>query len=344
MRAVVFDGFGELPEVRSVPDPAPPRDAAVIRVAATGLCRSDWHGWRGQDPDIVPPHVPGHEFAGDVVAVGAGVRRWRGGERVTAPFICACGGCTACLAGQQQVCERQTQPGFTHWGSFAEFVVVRQADINLVPLPGDLAHAAAASLGCRFATAFRAVVAQGRARPGEWVAVYGCGGVGLSALLVAAAAGARTIAVDVAPPALEMARRCGASAVVLAGTDAADDPAAAVRELTGGGAHLAIDALGSAGTCAAAIASLRLRGRHVQVGLLPSPTAIPMNLVIARELEILGSHGMPAHAYPELLRLVTAGVLRPGDLVTGALTLDEAPAALAALDGPTPPGIRLIHP
>lgn len=340
VRAMVFEEFGRPPEVRDVPDPAPPPDGAVIRVAATGLCRSDWHGWRGHDPDIVPPHVPGHEFAGDVVAVGAEVRRWRGGERVTAPFVCACGNCAACFAGQQQVCERQTQPGFTHWGSFAEHVVVRHADLNLVPLPDELDYDAAASLGCRFATAFRAVVAQGAARPGEWVAVFGCGGVGLSALLIAAAAGARTIAVDVSPAALELARGLGAVAV-----SAGDgDPAGAVRELTGGGAHVAIDALGSPATCAAAIASLRIRGRHVQVGLLPEPTAVPMNLVIARELTVLGSHGMPAHDYPELLRLITAGVLRPGDLVTGALTLDEAPAALMAMDGPTPPGIRLIRP
>ncbi len=352
----MFEDFGQPPRVRAVPDPVPPPDGAVIRVAATGLCRSDWHGWRGHDPDIVLPHVPGHEFAGEVAAVGAEVRGWRPGDRVTAPFVCACGRCPACLAGQQQVCERQTQPGFTHWGSFAEYVVVREADINLVRLPDDLDHDAAASLGCRFATAFRAVVAQGRARPGEWVAVYGCGGVGLSALLIAAAAGARTVAVDVSPAALDLARRCGATAVVNGSAAAAaagggvGDAAtgsgvvAAVREVTGGGAHLSIDALGSAATCAASVASLRVRGRHVQVGLLPSPTAVPMHLVIARELEILGSHGMPAHAYPEMLRLITDGRLRPGDLVTGGLTLEEAPAALMAVDGPTPPGIRLIRP
>ncbi|PWU45669.1 alcohol dehydrogenase, partial [Micromonospora sp. S4605] len=176
MRAVIFDEFGARPEVRDVPDPVAPPGSAVIRVEATGLCRSDWHGWQGHDPDIRPPHVPGHEFAGVVSAVGAGVRGWRVGDRVTAPFVCACGRCPACLAGDQQVCERQTQPGFTHWGSFAEYVAVHDAEVNLVRLPDDLDYPAAAALGCRFATAFRAVVGQGRVAAGEWVAVHGCGG------------------------------------------------------------------------------------------------------------------------------------------------------------------------
>lgn len=211
MRAVIFDEFGAAPQVRDVPDPVPPPGGAVVRVAATGLCRSDWHGWRGHDPDITLPHVPGHEFAGVVHATGAGVRGWRPGDRVTAPFVCACGRCPSCLAGDQQVCERQTQPGFTHWGSFAEYVVVRDADVNLVRLPDELDYPAAAALGCRFATAFRAVVTQGRVAAGEWVSVYGCGGVGLSAVMIAVACGARVVAVDVSPGALELARGFGAA-------------------------------------------------------------------------------------------------------------------------------------
>ncbi|MFB6392134.1 alcohol dehydrogenase catalytic domain-containing protein [Polymorphospora lycopeni] len=348
MRAVVFDEFGVRPEVRTVADPVPPPGGAVVRVLATGLCRSDWHGWRGHDPDIRLPHVPGHEFAGVVEAVGAGVTGWRPGARVTAPFVCACGRCPACLAGDQQVCERQTQPGFTHWGSFAEYVVVRDADVNLVGLPDGIDFPAAAALGCRFATSFRAVVQQGRVAAGEWVAVLGCGGVGLSAVMIAAAAGARVVAVDVAPAALDLARRLGAAEVVAAaGLAGPDEVAAAVRDRTGGGAHLSLDALGSVDTCVASIAGLRRRGRHVQVGLLPPALgrpAVPMELVIAYELEVLGSHGMAAHAYPGLLGLIGAGRLRPADLVTGTLGLADAPAALAAMEGPTPAGVRLVDP
>ncbi|MFY1616351.1 zinc-dependent alcohol dehydrogenase family protein [Micromonospora sp. WMMD736] len=348
MRAVIFDEFGARPEVRDVPDPVPPPAGAVIRVEATGLCRSDWHGWQGHDPDVRLPHVPGHEFAGVVTAVGGGVRGWRPGDRVTVPFVCACGQCPSCFSGDQQVCERQTQPGFTHWGSFAEYVAVQHADVNLVRLPDEVGYPAAAALGCRFATAFRAVVVQGRVAAGEWVAVHGCGGVGLSAVMIAAACGARVVAVDVAPGALELARRFGA-AVCLDGA-ARTGPgavAAAVREVTGGGAHLSLDALGSHTTCTASIESLRRRGRHVQVGLLPAaqgrPT-LPMDLVIAYELELRGSHGMAAHAYPELLRLVTAGVLRPTELITRTIGLADVPDALAEMDRAAPGGMCIVRP
>jgi len=343
VRAVVFDDFGVVPEVREVPDPTPPPGGAVIEVLATGLCRSDWHGWKGHDPDVRPPHVPGHEFAGTVAAVGDGVVRWRAGDRVTAPFVCACGSCASCLAGDHQVCERQTQPGFTHWGSFARYVAVRHADVNLVRLPDALGYPGAAALGCRFATAFRAVVAQGRVAAGEWLAVHGCGGVGLSAVMIGAACGARVVALDVAEAALESARRFGAAVCI----SAVPDPAAAVREATGGGAHVSIDALGSPQTCVASVSCLRRRGRHVQVGLMPPAAGqpvLPLDRVIGYELELRGSHGMPAHAYPQMLRLVAAGALRPDLLVAQTIGLDAVPAALASMDRPGPGGITLIDP
>jgi alcohol dehydrogenase len=342
MRAVIYDRFGEAPTLREVPDPAPPPGGVVIAVRATGLCRSDWHGWEGRDPDIRPPHVPGHEFAGVIAAVGTGVSNWRAGERVTVPFVCACGTCPACLAGDQQVCHRQEQPGFTHWGSFADLVVVQHAEVNLVRLPGGVSFASAAALGCRFATAYRAVLAQGRVTAGDWVAVHGCGGVGLSAVMIAVAAGARVVAVDVKPAALAMAARLGAAVSIDAGATA--DVPAAVRAATGGGAHVSLDALGSQETVTASIEGLRRRGRHIQVGVLPGRPTVPFDRVLGYELEILGSHGMAAHAYEKMLLLVESGVLRPAELVTGELPLSDAPAALAAMDGPTPPGIRVIVP
>ncbi|GLW93529.1 zinc-dependent alcohol dehydrogenase family protein [Actinokineospora globicatena] len=342
MRAVVFEEFGEDPRVEVVPDPAPSARGVVIRVAATGLCRSDWHGWIGHDPDIRLPHVPGHELAGTVAAVGAGVTRWREGDRVTVPFVCACGRCPSCAAGDQQVCERQTQPGFTHWGSFAEYVAVEDAEVNLIGLAGDMPFATAAGLGCRVATAFRAVIAQGRVKPGEWVAVHGCGGVGLSAVAVAAAAGARVIAVDISFAALEMAAALGAVASLNPVTTV--DIPAAITELTSGGAHLSLDALGSPATCAASITSLRRRGRHVQVGLLPKDPPVPMSRVIAHELELLGSHGMPAHAYPEMMSMVATGTLRPDLLITRTIGLDEAPTALTAMGNTPGNGVTMIEP
>lgn len=343
MRAVVYEAFGVPPALCDVPDPDPPPGGVVVRVEATGLCRSDWHGWMGHDPGIRLPHVPGHELAGTVAAVGAGVAGWRAGDRVTAPFVCACGSCGQCRSGNQQVCDRQTQPGFTHWGSFADYVALDFAGVNLVRLPDGMDFVTAASLGCRFGTAWRAVLAQGRAAPGEWVAVHGCGGLGLAAVMIAVTAGARVVAVDVNPAALNLARDVGAATTVAAGT--VPDVAAAVREATGGGAHLSLDALGSPQTCRGSVESLRKRGRHVQVGLLPAAggqPAIPMERVIADELHIVGSHGLQAHEYPGMLAAIAAGRLHPERLVTRRISLAEAGIALAAMGNSSQPGVTVI--
>ncbi|HEX5287250.1 MAG TPA: zinc-dependent alcohol dehydrogenase family protein [Streptosporangiaceae bacterium] len=331
MKAVVYSRYGAAPVLTQAADPACPADGVVIAVGATGVCRSDWHAWKGRDP-VALPHIGGHEFAGVVVTAGPEVQRWHAGDRVTVPFACGCGRCEHCLAGDAQVCPWQTQPGFTGPGSFAEFVAVHAADANLVALPASLDFVTAACLGCRFATAFRAVTAHGRVRPGDWLAVHGCGGVGLSAVMIGAALGARVLAVDVSAAALARARELGAEAAVDAGTDGA---ASAIEEITGGGAHVSIDALGSPALAADSVTCLRRRGRHVQVGLLPGgPVPLPMNLVIARELEIYGSHGMAARDYPAMLRMVADGTLRPGQLVGEVIELGQVGQALAAMDEP----------
>lgn len=345
MRAVAFTEFGGPLKVVRMDVPVPPPHGAVIEVKATGVCRSDWHGWQGHDPDVRLPHVPGHEFAGVVAAVGDQVTAWRPGDRVTVPFVCACGACAACRSGDHQVCEHQTQPGFTHHGSFAEFVRIDHADVNLVRLPDDLDFVAAAALGCRFATAFRALQAHGQVHHDQWVAVHGCGGVGLSAVMIATALGARVAAIDVSPEALALAEELGAVTTI----DSRDVPdvGARVVELTNGGAHVSIDAFGSEATAAASIESLRRRGRHVQVGLLPEALGrprLPMARVVWLELSLHGSHGMAAHEYAPMLEMVADGSLRPQLLVRDVINLDDAPAALAAMSGATAPGTRVIVP
>jgi alcohol dehydrogenase len=329
MKAAVYSEFQGPVEIQTVDEPRPGENGAVLRVGATGVCRSDWHGWMGHDPDITLPHVPGHEIAGTVEAVGSGVRNFRAGDRVTLPFVCGCGNCPQCASGNQQVCDFQFQPGFTHWGSYAEYVAVEHADINLVELPDEIDFVTAASLGCRFATSFRAIVDQGGVLPGQWVAVHGCGGVGLSAVMIASALDAQVVAIDISAGALELAARAGATELIDASKGL--PVVEAVKEITGGGAHLSIDAFGSVGTCRDSIANLRKRGRHVQVGLMAGADrhpAIPMELVIANELEIVGSHGMQAHRYEQMLAMIGGGKLKPQDLVGQTVDLERAAAAL----------------
>ena len=340
MRAVLFHEFRRPPEVAQVPDPACPDDGVVVRVEATGLCRSDWHGWQGHDAGITLPHVPGHELAGEVVATGTGVRHWKAGDRVTTPFVLACGTCAPCTRGDQQVCDRQLQPGFTQWGSWAELVALPRADANLVRVPDGVSTDVAAGLGCRFGTAYRAVAEVARVEAGETVVVHGCGGVGLSAVMIAVARGARVLAVDLSGESLALAQDLGAEPVP-AGAD--------LRTLTGGGADVSLDAVGSRSTMAASIACLRPRGRHVQVGLLAGADARPrvdMGDVVARELRVLGSHGLSARSYPALLALVTDGTLDPGRLVRDRIGLDEAAARLPGLSAPGSGagGVTIIRP
>ena len=343
MRAVVFEEFRKPLTIKGLPDPKPGPQGLVIRVKATGLCRSDWHGWMGHDPDIKLPHVPGHELAGVVEEVGTEVRRWKPGDRVTLPFVCGCGVCPQCVSGNHQVCDHQFQPGFTHWGSFAELVAVDYADINVVRLPEEIDFVTAASLGCRFVTSFRAVVDQGRVAAGQWVVVHGCGGVGLSAIMIASAAGANVVAVDIAEDKLALARELGAAVTVNAAESR--DVVEAVVEITG--------------RRRAPVYRRSRQPRHLlQLDLVPaqarqarsgrpharraSRPAIPMDRVIARELEILGSHGIQAHRYPLLFEMIKSGRLRPELLVGRTISLEESLTALVEMDRFNAKGVTVI--
>ena len=343
MKAVVFEKFAQMPVIQNVADPTPASHGVVIKVEATGVCRSDWHCWQGHDTDVVVPHVPGHEFAGIVEAVGKDVKRFKSGDRVTVPFINACGSCPECHSGNHQVCGNQTQPGFTHWGSFAQYTTVDQADVNLVALPEHLDFVTAASLGCRFVTSFRAVVDQGKVSAGQWVAVHGCGGVGLSAVMIASALGANVIAVDLQDDKLALAKQVGA-AVTLNASQVASLPEA-IREITQGGAHVSMDALGHSVTCVNSVQSLRKLGKHIQVGLLMAEhatPAIPMGRVIGDELEIIGSHGMQAFRYDAMLSMMMSGKLKPEKLLGRTISLAESIEALTTLDTSNTAGVTVI--
>lgn len=333
MKAVLFEAFNQRPKLVNLPDPTPEPHGVVLKVEATGVCRSDWHGWVGHDADIVLPHVPGHELAGVIVATGKDVTKWKEGDRVTVPFVGGCGSCPECHAGHQQVCHHQFQPGFTHWGSFAEFVSIHKADLNLVALPEAMDYATAASLGCRFVTSFRAVVDQGKVSAGQWVAVHGCGGVGLAAIMIANALGANVVAVDIAEDKLALAKRLGAAVTI--NSKSVANVAEAVIDVTSGGAHVSLDALGHPETCFNSVLNLRRRGKHVQVGLMlgdHSTPVVPMSRIVAHELEILGSHGMQAHRYDVMMSMILSGKLKLEQLVGKRISLEESIDALVSMD------------
>jgi alcohol dehydrogenase len=344
MKAAIYREFKGPINIETVSDPSPSSKGVVIRVKATGLCLSDWHGWMGNDADIKLPHVPGHELAGVIEAIGKDVGLWKVGDRVTMPFVCGCGSCPPCSSGNHQICDHQFQPGFTHWGSFAKYVAIEYADVNLVRLPEEIDFVTAASLGCRFATSFRAIAHQGNVTAGQWLAVHGCGGIGLSAVMIASALGANVIAIDINQDKLDFAKSIGAIKSVNA-TDV-DDVIENIRDITNGGAHVSIDALGSPITCFNSIANLRKQGKHIQVGILPEShkhPKIPMADVIANELEILGSHGMQAYKYQEMLAMIKSGKLQPKKLIGKTISLEESLNQLPKMDQFSGIGVTIIN-
>ena len=341
MEAIRFEQFGGTLSLVKVANPRAIAKSVVIKVMATGLCRSDWHAWMGHDTGITLPHIPGHEFAGVIVEIGSEVQNFQVGDRVTVPFVCGCGICNYCLRGDAQVCPFQTQPGFTHFGSFAQDVEIHNADFNLVRLPDELSFESAASLGCRFATSFRGLVDRAKVQVDDFVAIIGCGGVGLSAIMNAKAFGARTIAVDISDLALAKAKAIGADFIINSGKS---DALVEILTLTGDGADIAIDALGSEATSTLGILALRRRGKYLQLGLLPSESgksSIPMARAIAYELDLLGSHGMAAVDYPRLLEMVSNGKLRPDLLIEERISFADIPEALANFANRTVSGITI---
>lgn len=345
MRAALFETFGSPLLVQDLPEPACPPDGVVVEVKACGVCRSDWHAWMGADPDVSAPHVPGHEFAGTVCEVGANCIRFKIGQRVTAPFILACGQCKDCLGGDPTVCADQHVLGFSSFGAFAEFVAVPRADFNLIAIPESINFVQAAGMGCRVTTAFRALIDRAQLAPGEWLAVHGCGGVGLSAIRIAAAIGAPVLAIDPSADALALAKSSGATCTM--NPSSVNDVGAAVRDITDGGAHVSIDAVGTTDAFHNSLNSLRRSGRHVQIGMPTErhaePTVKLLELVYARQLTLFGTRGIAASRFPALLRMITADRLSLGGLVTKHIGLDEAGAALTAMTDYESAGVRVIN-
>ncbi len=344
MRAALLTEFHAPVTVGTVPFPDCPVDGVVIEVRACGVCRSDLHTVNGADPTLALPHVMGHEFAGVVAEVGPQCYGFSVGDRVTAPFVLGCGRCATCLGGSPTACDRQRLIGFTQWGAFAERLAVPHADFNLVRLPDAVDFAAAAGMGCRVTTAWRGIHDRAALREGEWLAVHGCGGIGLSAIMLARVLGARVVAIDVSDAALDKARELGADYTINA--RGLSDVGDAVRTITGGGAHVSIDAMGISSTFDNSLRSLRTLGRHVQIGM---PTGehttveLPLlELVYSRQLALFGMRGLGAAGFSDLLAMAADGRLDLSQLVTERLPLDELQGVLERLEAGTLTGIALV--
>lgn len=348
MKALVLEELKKPMVVKEMPDPECTANGVIIRVEANGVCRSDWHAWMG-DWDwlgiVLPtPHVLGHEFSGVVEEVGKDVVNFKKGDRVIVPFTLGDGTCPYCQSGHHNICENILMPGFTSWGGFGRYTHIPNADTNLIKLPEGISFTEAAGMGCRFMTAFHGVTDQAQVRPGEWVAVHGCGGVGLSAIQIATAMGANVIAVDIGEDKLEFARKMGAVATINAGKESAPD---AIKELTKGGAHVSIDALGITPTCQSSIMSLRKRGRHLQIGLTSREEQgmipVPIDLIVQFELQMVGSLGMQPSRYPYMLEMVEKGRLNPGGLITNTISLNEVPGVLEQMSSFSNLGVTVVN-
>jgi len=340
MRAAVMRNYNADLSLEDVGDPDCPDDGVVLKVIACGVCRSDWHGWTGEHPRVKPPQIPGHEYCGEVVAAGANAI-YKMGDKLIAPFILACGTCPNCRSGEQNTCTDQRLPGFIEPGAFAEYLAVPR-DHNLSVLPETMSPTLAAGLGCRVTTAWWALTGRAAVKPGEWLAVHGTGGIGLSAMLLGKALGARVVVVDIVEEKLEHAKSLGADAAVNASNGGTVE---AIKDITGGGAHVSIEALGLPVTTNASLECLRPLGRHVQVGMPVGHTAfmdINMSAVYLGNLSVYGSRGMPNRAYPPLFNLVESGAVDLSPLIAREIPLSGASAELFAFNGPTSPGVAVI--
>ncbi len=347
MRAAVMTAFREPLEVQELPDPTPGPNDAVVRVEGCGICRSDWHVWQGDwtwvGVEVQLPLVLGHEFGGVVEAVGEQVQQVKPGDRVTVPFHLACGRCEYCYTGRSNLCLAYGVIGVHSNGGYGRLALVPNADVNLVQLPDEVDFLSAAALGCRYMTSYHGLVDRAHLQPGEWVAVFGVGGVGLSAVQIASSLGGRVIAVDIHDEKLERAREEGALHTVNA---AKDDAVSAIKDITGGGADISLDALGSSRTALPAILSLRRGGRHLQIGLTSQDEQgmipVPVDAMILQEISFVPSLGCPATSYRGLLALVADGVLKPARLVTNQVPVEQAGDVLASMTDFKTVGLNVI--
>ncbi len=352
MKAVRLTAVGRPLEMQEIALPAVGPLDVLVQVRAAGICHSDAHYRAGVSPVQPLPMTLGHEVSGVVAQVGEAVVGWRPGDRVCLHYLATCGHCVYCHQGTEQFCASGQMIGKQRNGGYAEFIVAPARSV--FPLPDAIPFAQGAVMMCSSATAFHAL-RKGRLAAGETVAVFGAGGLGMSAIQLARSMGAlRVFAVDLDAGRLALAERLGAVAVRAIRTDSpgvdSTTPSAQratpsldqdcqsstadeIRRLNGGrGVDVALDFVGVSATLRPAIASLAPLGRVVTVGLGDQPVSIyPYQEIIGREAEIIGCSDHLASEIPLLTELVRRGSLDLAPVVTDVIPLD-ADAINTALD------------
>jgi len=340
MKALVIEDVKKA-SLQDFANPKLTDDGVIIELKANGVCRSDWHTWVGDIPIKNP--IIGHEATGVIAEVGRNVKNYKKGDRIIVPFSGSDGTCSCCQQGHTNLCDHMLAPGGSYNGAYAQYMHVPLADRNLIHLPEEISFTDGAALGCRTMTAYHGLIDRVKVRPGEYVVVYGCGGVGLSAINIAAAVGATVIGVDINPKNLELAKAMGAAYTI---NSTKTNPQEEVMAITKVGAHVGVDALGIPQTCVGSITSLRKLGRHLQVGVTTKAEQgvipVPVDLIVFKELELYGTLGMPVTGYDALLSLVAQGKLTPGKMVTGEISLSEVPSIFEQMSNFTATGTYVV--
>ncbi len=325
MKAAIFYKAKEPLQLEEIPTPEPGPGDLLIKVAACGLCHTDLSYIDHGVPTFKqPPLILGHEISGTVAELGAGVNHWQVGAHVLLPAVYGCGSCQMCRTGRENICENMVMFGNHEDGGYAEFVLAPAKDT--IALPDEIPLVEGAIIADAVTTPYHAVINRGQVKPGDSVVVFGCGGIGINIVQMAASVGAQVIAVDIADSKLEWAKKLGAAATINPkNVDRIDKE---VRKLTAGGARIGFEAIGNPVTQEQTFASLGTGGRLVLVGYAPKPMSLNSGRVMFREMEVIGSLGCRAADYPRVLELARLGKIKVKELVTRKFPLEAINQAL----------------